>query len=270
MRIGFVIFALLLAGCGSGTPQPQPQSVKKVAVYYVVQDGDTLRQIGNRFQTTPEEIAKLNRIVSPSQVHVGSKLLVGYTISRKTSNARVTPVSYRKGADPARDAVVENSKSVPRGKKGELLWPVQKGNVISGFGPRNGGFHDGIDISSPTGTPVYAAHSGVVVYAGDRLSGYGNLVVLRHATGLTTVYAHNSELYVSTGDHVTRGEHIARVGATGHATGPHLHFEVRTRDKQDRYVAVDPMPLLNGEVDSHPRYRVNEGLTSIISKLFRQ
>ena len=151
---------------------------------------------------------------------------------------------------------------------GELLWPVSTGHVVSGFGPRSGTFHDGIDVSCPEGTPVYAAHAGTVIYAGDKISGYGNLLVVRHDTGLTTIYAHNSELLVESGDRIKRGQNISEVGSTGHASGPHLHFEVRMRDSQGRYVAVDPLPLLTGEPDARLRYRVNETLTPILSRLF--
>jgi murein DD-endopeptidase MepM/ murein hydrolase activator NlpD len=139
---------------------------------------------------------------------------------------------------------------------------------VSGFGPRSGSFHDGVDIACPEGTQVFASHSGTVVYSDNKLSGYGNLVILRHSTGLLSVYAHNSRLLVSAGQKVTRGQLIAESGATGHATGPHVHFEVRIRDSQNRYVAVDPLPLLTGEGNTSVRYRVNETLSPLLSRFF--
>lgn len=150
---------------------------------------------------------------------------------------------------------------------GELSWPVAYGRVASAFGPRDSSFHDGLDIASDEGLPVRAAHSGKVVYAGNRLSGYGNLVILRHQSGLLTIYAHNSRLNVEVGDKVYRGAIIALLGHTGHASGPHVHFEVRLKDRLGRYVAVDPMPLL-GPAGGKPRFRVNESLTPLFAGLW--
>jgi murein DD-endopeptidase MepM/ murein hydrolase activator NlpD len=98
--------------------------------------------------------------------------------------------------------------------------------LISGFGERERDKHEGIDLACPEGTPVHAADDGVVLFAGEK-RGYGKLVLLAHDGDLVTVYAHNSENEVSQGDRVSRGEVIARVGRTGNATGPHVHFEVR-------------------------------------------
>jgi murein DD-endopeptidase MepM/ murein hydrolase activator NlpD len=96
-------------------------------------------------------------------------------------------------------------------------------------------------MAAPIGTPVYAAAAGVVIYAGDQVRGYGNMVVVRHNDGMVTVYAHNSVLLAHSGDVVGVGQEIARVGETGRSTGPHLHFEVR-RDGNPQ----DPMKFLPG------------------------
>lgn len=106
-----------------------------------------------------------------------------------------------------------------------LIWPVQ-GVLTSPFGMRWGRMHEGIDIGASTGTPIYAAASGTVVYAGWE-GGYGNLTVIDHGGGLATAYGHQSHLAVSNEQVVTRGQVIGYVGSTGHSTGPHLHFEVR-------------------------------------------
>jgi murein DD-endopeptidase MepM/ murein hydrolase activator NlpD len=119
-----------------------------------------------------------------------------------------------------------------------MLWPVD-GPLSSPFGRRDGQPHDGIDLAVGEGTPVRAACDGEVAYAGDKLRGYGRLVVLAHAGGFATVYAHNSLLEVQEGAHVTRGQEIARSGATGHVTAPHVHFEVR-RDNHPE----DPLQYL--------------------------
>jgi peptidoglycan hydrolase-like protein with peptidoglycan-binding domain len=118
-----------------------------------------------------------------------------------------------------------------------LRWPVAP-NISSPFGPRGDGFHPGIDLAVPSGTPVRAARSGRVIYAGWD-DGYGKVVVLHVGHGVTTWYAHLSRIGVHHGEWVGLGRVVGRVGRTGFATGPHLHFEVRLRG-----AAVDPRPAL--------------------------
>jgi murein DD-endopeptidase MepM/ murein hydrolase activator NlpD len=118
-----------------------------------------------------------------------------------------------------------------------LIWPVN-GPVTSPFGWRWGRMHEGIDIGVPYGTPIMAAASGTVIYAGW-MDGYGNLVVIDHGNGLATAYAHQSQIAVSLGQSVAQGQVIGYVGCTGHCFGPHLHFEVRINGS-----AVDPLGYL--------------------------
>jgi peptidoglycan hydrolase-like protein with peptidoglycan-binding domain len=115
-----------------------------------------------------------------------------------------------------------------------LLAPVAA-PVGDGFGPRGTHFHTGLDYVADAGTPVSAAGAGCVAFAGWDAGGYGNLVVLTHRLGLTSWYAHLSEIAVRPGQCVGAGARVGRVGATGHATGPHLHFELRLRG-----AAIDP------------------------------
>jgi murein DD-endopeptidase MepM/ murein hydrolase activator NlpD len=123
--------------------------------------------------------------------------------------------------------------------EGKFAWPVQ-GKVISTFGPKPEGLNnDGINIAAPRGAPVLAAENGVVVYAGNEIPGFGNLVLLRHADGWATAYAHNETLLVEKGDRVARGQQIARVGATGSVSEPQSHFEIRKGNEP-----VDPVPYL--------------------------
>lgn len=119
------------------------------------------------------------------------------------------------------------------------MWPVN-GKIISNFGPTANGLHnDGINIAAPRGTPVHAAENGVVVYAGNQLRGFGNLLLIRHADGWVTAYAHNDTLLVKKGEQVKRGQVIARVGSTGNVSSPQLHFELRKGTE-----AVDPKIML--------------------------
>jgi murein DD-endopeptidase MepM/ murein hydrolase activator NlpD len=118
-----------------------------------------------------------------------------------------------------------------------LAWPV-RAPIGDRFGPRGNAFHAGIDLLAPRATPVRAAAAGRVGYSGWA-SGYGILVVVDHAGGVSTYTAHHSRAFVSAGDVVRQGEELGAVGATGNATGPHLHFEVRVRD-----AAIDPLTAL--------------------------
>jgi murein DD-endopeptidase MepM/ murein hydrolase activator NlpD len=119
-----------------------------------------------------------------------------------------------------------------------LLWPVSA-PVGDRFGPRGNRFHAGVDLPAPYGAPVRASRSGRVVKAGWDSGGYGYLIVIRHRRQVRTMYAHLSHIGVHRGERVIAGERIGRVGASGEATGPHLHFEVRRRG-----AAVDPLAAL--------------------------
>jgi murein DD-endopeptidase MepM/ murein hydrolase activator NlpD len=123
-----------------------------------------------------------------------------------------------------------------RGGSGMFIWPVN-GPVVSGFGPRWGSFHEGIDIAVPTDTPIRAAASGSISIAGVE-GGYGNYTCITHSGGLSTCYAHQERILVS-GGQVAQGQIIGLVGCTGHCFGPHLHFEVRVNGQ-----AVDPLGYL--------------------------
>ncbi|MBX7145317.1 MAG: M23 family metallopeptidase [Oligoflexia bacterium] len=158
--------------------------------------------------------------------------------------------SSREGVPRAKRPTASSAKTVKlssaRRYIGRLLWPVRGAELSSRFGDRWLSFHEGIDLSAPEGTPIYAAHDGIVVYSDDSIRGYGNVIVLR-AEGLLTVYAHNRRNKVSKGQSVHRGDKIAEVGKTGKATGPHCHFETRIKDTAGQNVAVDPLVFFPGE-----------------------
>ena len=109
---------------------------------------------------------------------------------------------------------------------GFLIWPV-KGQLTSRFGNRSGQHHDGIDIGARKGTQVVAAAGGKIMFSGWGPAGYGLMLIIKHKSNLTTVYAHNAYIHVHKNQMVKQGQRIASVGSTGRSTGPHLHFEVR-------------------------------------------
>jgi murein DD-endopeptidase MepM/ murein hydrolase activator NlpD len=122
---------------------------------------------------------------------------------------------------------------------GLFLWPL-RGKIVSGYGAKDGGlFNDGINIAAKRGESVVAAGDGVVVYAGNEIRGFGNLVLVKHAKGWMTAYAHNDRLLVRRGERVRRGQPIAKAGSSGGVASPQLHFEVRKGSR-----AVDPVKYL--------------------------
>ena len=123
-------------------------------------------------------------------------------------------------------SVAVGTKPRPAGVgTGTFIMPT-KGRISSGFGSRWGRVHKGIDIASDTGNPVYASDDGIVSLS-EFTSSFGNLVIIDHGNGFETYYAHNSELLVSEGEAVKKGQQIAKIGSTGRSTGPHCHFEIR-------------------------------------------
>ncbi len=170
------------------------------------------------------------------------------TATSATSPGQVQTASVNASAFPpqpaAKPAQVQQASVVlpsnvapkipPRGS-GKFMRPVD-GKVISGYGPKEGGLHnDGINIKAAKGVPVRAAENGVVAYVGSEMSGYGNLILIRHADRWMTAYAHMDKTLVKKGDVVKVGQSIGTVGATGQVDSPQLHFEVRKGTQ-----AVDP------------------------------
>jgi murein DD-endopeptidase MepM/ murein hydrolase activator NlpD len=127
----------------------------------------------------------------------------------------------------------------PAAGTGAFLWPV-RGHVLATYGSRSDGTHnDGINIAAPRGTAVQAVDAGVVAYTGNELRGYGNLVLVKHANGWISAYAHCDAILVKRGEKVGRGQVIARVGSTGNVNEPQLHFELRRGQH-----AVDPREFM--------------------------
>ncbi len=147
------------------------------------------------------------------------------------------PQAPAASAAPSAAAIAPPAARAGRG----FAWPV-RGRVVSDFGPKPGGLHnDGLNIAAPRGTPFHAAENGVVVYAGNELRGFGNLILVRHDGGWVTAYAHADEIAARRGDQVHRGQVLGKVGQTGNIASPQLHFEIRRGTR-----AVDPRELMSG------------------------
>ena len=218
---------------------------------YTVQAGDTLSTIAQRMGTTTNAIKKANGL-DGGIIRIGQKLTIpgagaqnvaassppvgvdpivtgGTARTEKASDgAKINTYTPPAKAEKVIQESVEQAAAAPDATGiGRMRWPV-RGRVVSAFGAQSGGKrNDGLDIAVPEGTPVKAAENGIVIYAGDGLKDFGNTVLVRHEDGLVTVYGHASEIKVSRGETVRRGQEIARSGISGNADTPKLHFEVR-------------------------------------------
>jgi lipoprotein NlpD len=223
-----ILLFWLLAGCSTRTASlPTTATTRAAGLYHVVRPGENLFRIGKAYDVPFEELARLNRINNPSQIHIGQRIFIAGA-TRQLPVAIITPLEA-----PA----VTPSAPEPEIADPSFLSPLS-GTINSGFGPRGASFHDGIDIAAPEGTAIRAVEHGEVAYS-DQLRGYGNIVIIRHADGFVSVYAHNEMNLVREGQQVARGEVIAKVGSTGRVTGPHLHFEIRRHN-----TAKDPLLYL--------------------------
>lgn len=227
-----------------------------------VQPGESLTTVSERFGVGRREIVQLNGLVAPFRLHPdqilkipgGGSRTAPTRITRVVAGAEVVPLPPPRPPGrvapaggitrPAAPATPPRSRETPAQTTvatttSGLVWPVA-GQVVSRFGPKAGGLHnDGINIRAPRGTPVRAMTGGEVVYAGNELRGFGNLVLIRHPGGLTTAYAHLDRIAVQRGDRISRGQAIATVGSTGGVDPAQLHFEIRKGRK-----AIDPVTRL--------------------------
>ncbi len=201
----------------------------------MVSPGENLYRIGKAYDVSHVELARANRIRDVGQIRAGQIIFIpGAT--RHLPVEIITPEQPDPSKSPA-DVQRPPFDSLNQDWGQSFIWPVS-GSINSAFGPRGSSFHDGIDIAAPEGTPIRAIESGEVIYS-DQLRGYGNIVILRHADGFVSVYAHNQSNLVREGQRIARGEVVARVGSTGRVTGPHLHFEIRRNNS-----AQDPLRYL--------------------------
>jgi len=204
---------------------------------YTVRRGDNLYRIALAHDMSTTELAQLNGLRRPYTIYPGQDLRVRGPVRQVAQSGGSSRNETRTTPAPQRPPV---SAPPPVSSAGapSFQWPL-RGEVITRYGAMENGRIDGIRIAAGLGQRVNAAAPGEVVYAGNELQGYGNLVLIRHADNWVTAYGLNSVLRVTVGQQVSAGQHIADAGASGALTRPALHFEVR------RGVSpVDPMQVL--------------------------
>ena len=216
VRLGVLLFVIInVYSCAQtrGARTASTQYSKDFGgVYHVVEKDQTLWRISRAYSVDLETVQWINDIEDVTTIPVGKKLFI----------PGVETVLHVEPYRPGERVPVEKAQTVA------ISWPLTA-DPSSGFGPRSGRKHEGLDLPAPKGTSIRAAADGHVAYSGQGMRGYGKVVVIKHSADLSTVYAHNSANLVRMGDPVKKGQVIARVGETGWATGPHVHFEVRKR-----------------------------------------
>ena len=246
---------------------------------YVAKNKDTVDGVAQRFGVSPQTIIDRNNLKPPYALKAGQTIAIpgarviepssGASSSTATAAAAPNPPAAVKretlappgqseaphSASPA--AATPAPATPPPGQPTPLSpaashaasagptprfeWPV-RGKVVSSYGSHDGQRNDGIDIEAPKDTVVHAADSGTVVYAGNEVRGMGNLLLVSHSGGYITAYGYNDSLLVKKGDTIKKGQAIAKVGTTGSASDPRLHFEVRRGNK-----TLDPTTVLPGQ-----------------------
>ena len=240
---------------------------------YTVQRGETVGAIARSHGVTEQQILEANNLPNARALRAGQSLAIPGQPAPRQAMASATPQNHaaapRAGHAPAQasaasqetlqeseeakpsaevkvatvkhpEPTCEAALANPLPRMGKTFRKPVEGLVIGQFGPqRDGTVNEGLTISVPKGTAIKAAENGVVAYVGDELPGFGNLILIRHAEEYVTAYAHADEIMVKKCDVVKRGQTIATAGATGDASQPQLHFEIRKNAKP-----VDPSPLL--------------------------
>jgi spore germination protein YaaH len=203
-----ILIAVILSACANYTPMIEP-SVKQ---YYTIQPGDSLDSIALLLKIAPTLLIRMNPSIDPDKLILGSRLIVPGLQVLSQIDSPIQSDAY--------------------------IWPLLNIDVSSPFGYRSGRLHSGIDLRAPRDTPIKASSNGKVIFSGQK-NGYGKMIIIAHAGGIESFYAHNRLNLVTAGQRVLKGSVIATVGRTGNATGYHLHFELRQRGR-----AIDPKQYL--------------------------
>jgi lipoprotein NlpD len=220
-------------------------SCAPTGIYHTVQPGQTLYRIARTYEIDEERLASINHIKDPTQLRANQRLFIpNVTRLRKVpataavssgSSSNPETVTASPASRPSATAKKPGTSKKPsslsatapkKAVKGLFVWPV-KGRVLNNFGAQAKKVYKGIEIAVEKGTPVVAAASGKVIYSGNAIPGYGNLVILEHSDSYFSVYGYNHKNLVKMDDHVGQGERIALSGLPPSGQSARLHFEIR-------------------------------------------
>ncbi len=225
-KISLILITLMvIAGCASSHSKKNVSPKKRdlsTSSYYTVKKGDNLSTVGFRSGHGYKEIARWNRISPPYKIYPGQKLKLFSGISSKKISKKKNNRKKRKNKKKS----LNNSNSNKKNSKLYWSWPV-KGKLLRSFYATG---NKGIDIAGRIGQKIKAARSGIVVYSGSGLAGYGKLLIIKHNYLYLSAYAHNRRLLVKEGQKVKKGQYIAEMGVGVNAK-PSLHFEIRKNGK---------------------------------------
>jgi lipoprotein YgeR len=226
-RLTCATLVAVLAACGSAPVGPG---------FYRVERGDTVSKIARANRTTAQNIARWNNLADPNAIEVDQVLRVAPPAGTALASApsSTAPARTGGGTSSADTAPAVSGGAIRPATSISLIWPVQ-GDVIRGF---DGKSSKGIDIGGTPGTQIVAAAAGSVVYAGNGLRGYGNLLIVKHNADYLTAYAHNRALLVKEGQSVAQGQPIAEMGDSD-TNRVMLHFELRYKGS-----SIDPSRYL--------------------------
>lgn len=217
--------AVLVAGCASAPAVKPPKADNlppkaREGVYHKVAKGETLWRISKNYGVELDSIVEANGLSDAAEINAGQVIVIpGRSVRLPNATPRQAQIS----------SVHE-----------EFIWPV-KGRVIAKFGERKGLTpNKGIDIGAQEGSDVAASRSGRVIFCEEKVKGFGKTVIIDHGDGMQTVYSHNSEILVKTGQDVSRSQTIAKVGSSGRGSAAYLHFEIRKKHKPQNPVHYLP------------------------------
>ena len=202
---------------------------------YTVKKGDTLYSISRKFKTDLFSLSVLNKLNNVNQIKVNQKILIPENILKpKKIKQKEKPLQKTENKKIIKKKLLTNKVDT------DFIWPI-KGKILNNFGSETPGFfNDGINISSNLGTSVKASLDGEIVYSGNEIPGYGNLILIKHSKNWITAYAHLEKIVKKKGNYVKKGETIGLVGKTGNVSEVQLHFEIR-KGKE----AVNPLKYLS-------------------------
>lgn len=232
-----LLLGLLLVACSSNKASTSKASSGSYSgSVYTVKRGDTLYRISRMTGSSVGELARLNGIRAPYTLEIGQKLRVKRSSGSSPAKKKTTVAKTSKPRSSASGSTSVAKVAAPPVGSRCWRWPTS-GRIIEPFSSSDGG-NKGIDIAGSRGQPIYASAAGTVVYVGNQLRGYGNLVMIKHSEDYITAYAHNDTTLVNNGQKVVAGQKIATMGSTGSST-VNLHFQIRYRA-----TALDPQRYL--------------------------